>query len=30
LREILNPEEWQKFEPEAWVAEAADRARRGE
>ncbi len=30
LREILNPEEWQKFEPEAWMAEAAEFARRGQ
>lgn len=29
LREILQPEDWQKFEPEAWSAEAAEFARRG-
>lgn len=30
IKEILNPEEWQKIEPEAWVSEAAEFARRGQ
>ena len=30
IRDILNPEEWQKIEPEAWVSEAAEFARRGQ
>ncbi len=30
IRDIINPEEWQKIEPEAWVSEAAEFARRGQ
>lgn len=29
IREICEPEPWQKIEPEAWAAEAAERAQRG-
>ena len=30
IRDIIQPEEWQKIEPEAWVSEAAEFARRGQ
>ncbi len=30
IRDIIDPEEWQRIDPEAWVSEAAEFARRGQ